>query len=66
MESILEWVAKPDVFWVAMLWVLGIALLFKVMKRENNLANATYEGLSTIAALLTFIAVMLYYIYQKL
>ena len=66
MELDLGFVAELDVFWVAMLWALGIALLFKVMKRERGLQDATYEGLSVIAALLAVIAVLLYYIHEKL
>jgi hypothetical protein len=62
----LGFVAELDVVWIALLYAVGVALLFKVMKRERGLQDATYEGLSVIAALLAVIAVLLYYIHQKI
>jgi hypothetical protein len=55
-----------DVVWIALLYALGVALLFKVMKRERGLQDATYEALSLIAALLAVVAVLLYHILQKI
>jgi L-lactate permease len=50
----------------AFLYAVGVAALFWRMKRERDLNSATYEGLTVIAMLLVIIAVLLYYIYEKL
>jgi hypothetical protein len=55
-----------DVIWVALLYALGVVFLFRVMKRDRTVTDATYEGLSVIAALLIVISVLLYYISVKL
>jgi Na+/H+ antiporter NhaC len=57
---------KMDVIWVALLYALGVVFLFRVMKRDRTVPDVVYEGLSVIAALLIVIAVLLYYIYEKL
>ena len=57
---------EMDVIWVALLYALGVVFLFRVMKRDRTVPDVVYEGLSVIAALLIVIAVLLYYIYEKL